>query len=82
MITNRILGTPFKIKLRYSKEVKSPNEISLHWNVPLIKTASPPPFLPFQHLSMKLKFGGAVSLRTVALVLSVRHVYVRIFFFF
>ena len=77
MITNRISGTPFKIKLRYSKEVKSPNEISLHWNVSLNKAASPPPFLPFRHLSMKLKFRGAVSLRTVALVLSVNHVSVR-----
>ena len=77
MIKNRILGTPFKIKLRYSKEVKSPNEISLHWNVSLNKAASPPPFLPFRHLSIKLKFGGAVSFRTAALVLSVNHVSVR-----
>jgi len=77
IIKKRILGTPFKIKLRYSKDVKSPNDISLHGNVSLNKATSPPPFLPFRHLFMKLKFGGAVSLRTVALVLSVNHVSVR-----
>ena len=73
MITNRILGTPFKIKLRYSKEVKSPNEISLHWKERVFSAPMRPTFVSqVEHKNIKVavsccgdagKSGGLVKIR-------------------
>ena len=71
----------FGSTLQYKTEVFKINEIakclSLHYKASLNKAATPPPFSPVEHVVMKLKCTGAVSLRAVALQPSVNHVSVR-----